>query len=193
MLTRRDIQEIENLETLTNLEELWLGKNKITQLKVRPHRPSPEARSQLNITPQNISPLTNLKILSIQSNRLPTITGLASLASLEELYISHNALTAISGLDHNRNLRVLDVSNNRIPHLAGLQHLSRLEELWASSNELESFREVEGELAGLEELSTVYLEGNPLQTKNVVTYRNKIRLALPRVRQIDASRSRLST
>ncbi len=48
---------------------------------------------------------------------------------------------------------------------------------------------MERELAGLEELSTVYFEGNPLQTMNVVTYRNKVRLALPRVRQIDASRS----
>lgn len=27
-------QEIENLETLTSLEQLWLGKNKITELKV---------------------------------------------------------------------------------------------------------------------------------------------------------------
>lgn len=27
-------QEIENLETLKSLEELWLGKNKITELKV---------------------------------------------------------------------------------------------------------------------------------------------------------------
>lgn len=27
-------QEIENIESLTGLEELWLGKNKITELKV---------------------------------------------------------------------------------------------------------------------------------------------------------------
>ncbi len=27
-------QEIENLETLTALEELWLGKNKIVEIKV---------------------------------------------------------------------------------------------------------------------------------------------------------------
>ena len=28
------LQEIENLETLTALEELWLGKNKIVEMKV---------------------------------------------------------------------------------------------------------------------------------------------------------------
>jgi protein phosphatase 1 regulatory subunit 7 len=31
------VQTIENLEALVNLEELWLGKNKITKLEVR-HR-----------------------------------------------------------------------------------------------------------------------------------------------------------
>ena len=33
----------------------------------------------------------------------------------------------------------------------------------------------------------MYFEGNPLQTKNAVLYRNKVRLALPQVQQIDAS------
>lgn len=28
------VQDIENLETLTALEELWLGKNKIVEMKV---------------------------------------------------------------------------------------------------------------------------------------------------------------
>lgn len=30
-----DEQEIENLETLTSIEQLWLGKNKIAEIKVR--------------------------------------------------------------------------------------------------------------------------------------------------------------
>ncbi|MCJ1229910.1 hypothetical protein MMC12_006581 [Toensbergia leucococca] len=172
-LAANRIREIENLETLTGLEELWLGKNKITELK-------------------NLSPLANLKILSIQSNRLPKISGLSDLSTLEELYISHNALTEISGLESNHNLRVLDISNNQITKLANLQHLKHLEELWASGNQLSSFDEVEKELADKEELNTVYFEGNPLQLKNSVMYRNKVRLALPKIQQIDATYVRLS-
>ena len=38
------------------------------------------------------------------------------------------------------------------------------------------------------DLNTVYFEGNPLQTNNAVTYRNKIRLRLPQLQQIDASK-----
>lgn len=138
---------------------------------------------------QNVSALVNLKILSIQSNRLPAITGLDSLVNLEELYISHNALEEISGLDQNLNLRVLDISNNQISQLANLEHLEHLEELWASSNRLSSFDEVEKQLADKKELNTVYFEGNPLQTKNPALYRNKVRLAIPQITQIDASTS----
>ncbi|MCJ1269968.1 hypothetical protein MMC22_009861 [Lobaria immixta] len=168
-LAANRIREIENLETLSGLEELWLGKNKITVMK-------------------NLDSLHNLKILSIQSNRLSEISGLSGLASLEELYISHNLLTEVSGLEKNSHLRVLDISNNQITHLTNLNHLQHLEELWASSNQLSSFDEVEKELADKKELSTVYFEGNPLQTKNATLYRNKVRLALPQIQQIDASR-----
>ncbi|KAL8884047.1 MAG: hypothetical protein Q9192_006936 [Flavoplaca navasiana] len=167
-LAANRIRHIENLDSLIGLEELWLGKNKITELK-------------------NVSPLSNLKILSIQSNRLPVISGLDALVNLEELYISHNALTHISGLDNNRNLRMIDISSNQITQLTNLQHLEHLEEVWASSNQLASFDEVERELADKNELTTVYFEGNPLQTKSPALYRNKVRLALPQVKQIDAT------
>lgn len=136
---------------------------------------------------QNISHLSNLKILSIQSNRLPKISGLSALTNLEELYISHNALTEISGLENNTNLRVLDISNNQISHLTNLKTQKHIEELWASSNLLISFEEVEKELADKKELNTVYFEMNPLQLKSPALYRNKIRLALPQIQQIDAS------
>ncbi|KAL2007842.1 hypothetical protein VTN00DRAFT_7824 [Thermoascus crustaceus] len=167
------IREIENLETLTALEELWLGKNKITEMK-------------------NLDALTNLRIISIQSNRLTSITGLSNLKNLEELYISHNALTSLSGLESNTNLRVLDFSNNQVSKLENLSHLKHLEELWASNNQLSSFEEVERELKDKEELKTVYFEGNPLQTKGPALYRNKVRLALPQVMQIDATYVRVA-
>lgn len=176
-------QEIENLNGLTSLEELWLGKNKITELKVLHRSDVGYPTDGL----QNLSSLVNLKILSIQSNRLPAITGLESLVNLEELYISHNALTEVSGLEHNHKLRVLDISNNRISHLTNIKHLQALEELWASSNSLSSFDEMEKELADKKVLDTVYFEHNPLQTKNPALYRNKVRLALPQINQIDAS------
>lgn len=145
-----------------------MGKNKLTEIK-------------------GLDTLTNLKILSIQSNRLTAITGLTNLKSLEELHISHNALTEISGLEENTNLRVIDISANPIAHLTGLENLKHLEELWASNCLLKSFEEIEKQLKDKEELETVYFEGNPLQKAQMALYRNKVKLALPQVKQIDAS------
>ncbi|KAH8704587.1 hypothetical protein GQ44DRAFT_511517 [Phaeosphaeriaceae sp. PMI808] len=162
------VREISGLETLTGLEELWLGKNKITEVK-------------------GLNTLTNLKILSIQSNRLRSITGLESLINLEELHISHNLLTEISGLEKNISLRVIDISANPIEHLTGLDGLTHLTEFWASNCKISSFQEVEKELRDKEELETVYFEGNPLQRNQPALYRNKVRLALPQIVQIDAT------
>jgi protein phosphatase 1 regulatory subunit 7 len=165
------IREIENLEPLHKLQELWLGKNKITEIK-------------------NLSVLKNLRLLDIKSNRLTSITGLEDLTNLEELYVSHNAVTEItpSTFANNSKLRVLDISNNQISHLENISHLKNLEEVWASSNKLADFREVERELADKENLETVYFEMNPLQLSTPALYRNKVRLALPQVKQIDASK-----
>lgn len=172
-LAANRIREIQNLETLTGLEELWLGKNKIVEMK-------------------GFDTLSNLKILSIQSNRIREISGLAGLTSLEELYISHNALTSLSGLENTRTLRVLDISNNGISSLEGLEHLEKLEEFWASYNQIADFNEVERALKDKKELNTVYFEGNPLQLRQPALYRNKVRLTLPQVMQIDATFVRVS-
>ena len=49
---------------------------------------------------------------------------------------------------------------------------------------------MEAELGGIEGLETVYFEGNPLQLSGPAVYRNKVRLALPQIKQIDASESK---
>lgn len=180
-------QEIENLDALTSLEELWLGKNKITELKVCT---CPLSTIHLWLVAkrlQNLDHLSNLRILSIQSNRLTSLAGLSSLKNLEEVYVSHNAITSLEGLESNTSLKIIDFSNNQVSKLEHLSTLSNLEELWASNNQLESFDEVERELKGKETLQTVYFEGNPLQRKGPAVYRNKVRLAIPHIMKIDAS------
>ena len=106
---------------------------------------------------------------------------------LEELYISDNALETLAGLENNTKLRVLEISNNKVASLQGLAPLADLEELWASYNLIADFAEVEKMLADKKSLTTVYFEGNPLQTRGPALYRNKVRLALPQLVQIDAS------
>lgn len=103
--------------------------------------------------------------------------------------MSHNAITSLAGLECNTSLKILDCSNNQIARLEHLSALSNLEELWASNNQLDRFEDVEHELRGKPHLQTVYFEGNPLQTRGPAVYRNKVRLAIPHIMQIDASKS----
>jgi len=86
----------------------------------------------------------------------------------------------------------LDVSNNQISSLKGIEHLTELEELWASYNKIADFAEVESVLGDKKGLTTVYFEGNPLQLRAPALYRNKVRLSLPQVMQIDATFVRVS-
>ncbi|AMD19900.1 HCL251Cp [Eremothecium sinecaudum] len=159
----------ESLKGLSTLEEIWLGKNSISRL-------------------MNLQYLKNLKILSIQSNKLKKIEGLEDLVNLEELYLSHNFIEKIEGLEKNTKLNTLDVTANRLTKIENLKHLKCLTDLWASFNQIDqSFESLGEELGSLPVFETIYLEGNPIQTKNATTYRRKLVLNLGSLQKIDAT------
>ncbi|KAG8821722.1 hypothetical protein FRC17_009742 [Serendipita sp. 399] len=162
------IRTIENLDSLVNLEELWLGKNKLTKI-------------------ENLDNLQKLRLLSIQSNRITKIEGLDKLVNLEELYISHNGLETIEGLENNTKLTTLDVGNNQITAVENISHLKDLQEFWASYNQISDIKSLDKELGGLSRLETIYLEGNPAQRTDMANYRRRIMIALPQLKQIDAT------
>ena len=86
---------------------------------------------------------------------------------------------------------MLDISSNPVSSLSGLEPLTKLEEFWASNCKIEDWREIErglGEKSGKEKLETVYLEGNPIERMGPAVYRGKVKMLVPRVRQIDACR-----
>lgn len=86
-------------------------------------------------------------------------------------------------------MTTIDCANNLITRIENLSHLPNLEEFWANNNQFDNdcYEQVEKELGSIKTLTTVYLEGNPMQLKNRATYRNKIKLALPNIQQIDAT------
>lgn len=190
-LCQNEITRIDNLDTLTKLDNLELGANKIRELanleKLQSLTTLWVARNKITKI-ENLSALTNLRLLSIQSNRITKIEGLEKLVNLEELYISHNGIEKIEGLENCPKLTTLDISNNRITKLEGLGHLTNLEELWASNNQIDRLDSVEKELKHLSNLKTVYFEMNPIQKSSGVMYRKKVQLALgPSLEQIDAT------
>lgn len=56
-----------------------------------------------------------------------------------------------------------------------------------NNNKITDLRALEPQLKNMTDLETIYLEGNPCQQVEGASYRRKIMLALPQVKQIDAT------
>ncbi len=144
--------------------------------------------------------LPNLRILSIQSNRIVKLENLDGLIKLEELYMSDNGLSKIEGIDKLNKLRVLDLSNNKIEHIENIENVIELEEFWFSNNNLSNWQDIEI-LKELPKLKCLYLEHNPIyyinnvkpsvlitdNQSNNASYRRKIIFTLPNLEQLDAT------
>jgi len=133
--------------------------------------------------------LSNLRVLSIQSNRLTDLSGLQSLTNLEELYVAHNGITSLAGLENNTKLNTLDITGNRVESLEGIAHLSEMNQFWASDNQIKDINHLDLYLGPklMPKLETIYLEGNPVQRSEGASYRRKVILALPQISQLDAT------
>jgi protein phosphatase 1 regulatory subunit 7 len=56
-----------------------------------------------------------------------------------------------------------------------------------SGNKITTLASLEPQLGSMPAMETLYLEGNPCQASDMTGYRRKIMLALPRLKQIDAT------
>ncbi|KAE9607572.1 putative leucine-rich repeat domain, L domain-containing protein [Lupinus albus] len=159
------LRVMENLQNLTNLQELWLGRNRIKSV--------------------NLCGLKCIKKLSLQSNRLTSMTGFEGCIALEELYLSHNGISKMEGLSSLVNLRVLDVSSNKLTSIDDIQNLMHLEDLWLNDNQIESLEGIVESVAGSKEkLTTIYLEKNPCAKS--LNYTAVLREIFPNIEQIDS-------
>lgn len=139
---------------MTNLEELWMGKNKIESML-------------------GLEALTTrtLRRLDMQSNRLTVIDTLPEhlRETLEEFYLADNGIDTegLAGLQAGNFpvLNVLDLSKNRLTDCAPLSHLASVEELWLSGNQVDSWDQVDA-LKTLTNLETIYLEYNPIASSD---------------------------
>uniref|UniRef100_A0A7R9VGL9 Dynein axonemal light chain 1 n=1 Tax=Chlamydomonas euryale TaxID=1486919 RepID=A0A7R9VGL9_9CHLO len=116
----------------------------------------------------SLSGMENLKILSVGRNLIKKIENLDAVAdTLEELWISYNAITSLGGVEKLANLRVLFISNNKI----------------ASMSEVEK-------LAGLASLEDLLLVGNPLYNEakdagTLAEYRIEVIKRVPQLKKLD--------
>ncbi len=133
-----------SLGSLTGLQQLMLGGNRITSI------------------PPEIGNLSNLQSLDLSLNRLKRVpSSLAQLANLTFLNLSQNEIFELpEQIGALTNLRQLSVEHNRITRLpSSIGDLVRLTSLNAMDN---SLAEIPDEIANLRLLTHLYLGGNKL-------------------------------
>src|ERR1700729_3225346 len=117
--------------------------------------------------PQNT--WSSLDMGGVNIKNLPPTSGLFSLTFLINLYLNHNALSAVPGeICKLRHLELLDLSGNSLTSVPPeLGMLTQLKELYLFDNHIVT---LPPELGSLHQLQTLGVEGNPLDPslKNIV-------------------------
>lgn len=162
------------LGQLVNLQQLWLGKNRITSF--------------------SIPPLPALRHLSLQNNRLEVWepSFFQNVSGLTHLYLGHNNLPDLPDeFSLLTDLKELDLAKNAITLVRPFPKLKNLEELWMNDNQITDLTEVQN-LASYPALRTIYLERNPMHglgdAASEARYKDAILQAVPHLFQLDAVR-----
>eukprot|EP00929_Paragymnodinium_shiwhaense_P013572 TRINITY_DN121425_c0_g1_i1.p1 TRINITY_DN121425_c0_g1~~TRINITY_DN121425_c0_g1_i1.p1 ORF type:complete len:391 (+),score=79.86 TRINITY_DN121425_c0_g1_i1:73-1245(+) len=162
------------LSQLTELEELWLGKNKITKMA--------------------LAPLPNLKRLSMQSNRLEQWDSLlfSNCPNLEYLYLGHNNLPNLpDDFGTLTKLIEVDLAANAMTRIQGFPTMVQLKELWMNDCKVDDLAEIQN-LSKFPALQALYLERNPMHglgdEAREKLYKDAILAAVPDLAQLDAER-----
>lgn len=131
------INSIKGLEYCTNLEELDLACNNISDISALKNL---KKLSNLYISSNMIEDISalkdlkNLKELDISHNKISDISYLSGLESLEKLYAFDIGVSDISSLGSLYNLKVLNLDSNNISDISILGSLTKLEELSLINN-----------------------------------------------------------
>ena len=135
----RGIKSLSGLQYCTNLTDLYLGSNQISDV-------SPLA---------NLTKLTELELFG---NQIGDISALANLVNLTDLQLWANQISDVSPLASLTNLAHLDLATNQIGGISPLGNLTMLTELWLSDNQITDI----SPLASLANLTYLHLEGNQI-------------------------------
>ncbi|MBS6025882.1 MAG: leucine-rich repeat domain-containing protein, partial [Paeniclostridium sordellii] len=138
-IVKKDIQSLEGIQYCTNIQELDLRNNNISDL-------SP------------LGSLTNLQYLNLDNNKLSNIGPLGSLTNLNALYLGNNKINDISPLSSLTNLNTLGLGNNKLDDISSLSSLSKLKTLYLQSNIISNI----SSLSSLTSLNTLNLNNNKI-------------------------------
>jgi dynein light chain 1 len=123
--------------------------------------------------------------LSVSSNSIDRLSGLAGFQALQILSVGRNCLKRLDGLEAVcGTLRELWASYNQLERLSGIEQCESLQVLYLSNNKIKDLAEID-RLAQLPHLEDLLLVGNPIQAANPAAYRAKVLRRLPHLKKLD--------
>lgn len=157
------ISQIANLERLKDLLHLHVQHNRIQSighglhglLKLKVLRLDFNRISRIEV--RELASCSQLTSLDISNNCLASISAVASLPNLEELYARHNDLRKVDDLSRCKKLQEVDLSFNPLSDLSGLKDNANIRNLCVSHCQLSSFSSL-GKLKDLEELNASHCQ-----------------------------------
>ncbi len=120
------IEEIQGLNQLMDLQELYLHKNYIREIA-------------------GLDMLRELKVLNLSDNEIEKIEGLSAQHQLEKLFLGMNKIVSIENLDGCTSLYELDLESNHIKKIEGLQILTSLQKLTLGNRTHVEFTTLDGD------------------------------------------------
>lgn len=167
-----------------NLEWLDLSSNEISKIERVNYNPY---LKYLNLNCNKIKKIENvvfnksLTHLCLSNNCISQIENLDDMW-LEELDLSENRISKITGLTKLKVLQKLNLSKNNIVRLNGLQTISSLRFLNLSLNSVEKILQLQF-IESLTQLTELDFCFNPIQNKK--HYRAQVLFHIPQLRQLD--------
>jgi hypothetical protein len=160
-LEQNQISDIKPLSNLTNLTELFLGGNLISDIKPLSNLTN---LTTLHLSENKISDikplsnLTNLTWLYLRENLISDIKPLSNLTNLTRLYLEENQISDIKPLSNLTNLTRLSLRGNQISDIKPLSNLTNLTELSLRGNQISDIKP----LSNLTKLTFLSLRGNQI-------------------------------
>lgn len=96
-LSFNNIKHIEGLETLAQLEDLYLVSNRIKKVR---------AADQI----ERLAPKPRAKMIELSANKIEKIENLEGFPALAQLYLNKNRIAKIENLFHVRHIQLLGLS-----------------------------------------------------------------------------------
>ncbi|XP_024085732.1 leucine-rich repeat-containing protein 9-like isoform X2 [Cimex lectularius] len=167
IIVGQPITNLDGIETLTNLSELWV------------------VESSLKDATQ-VSTCTHLKKLYLYSNQLTKFPELKPLKRLNTLWISGNSLDSIAE-NIPKELRELNLADNNISHIDSLRRCHKLETLNLAGNNIRRLNDIDI-LIPLTKLQSLIFadqmyEATPVTS--LINYRSYIVRKMPQLKSLD--------